>query len=186
MIGLRWPWLTLAVAAIMLLFVTAQTIWPELIGHLRWEAERVLAGEVWRMASGAFIHTNGPLQIIFNLVGLLFIGWFVEQHWSRLAWSVAFVGGVLAAELFAILWYPVGGGLSVGLGGLVGLTLAGWARYREVRWIVRVPLVLLYLAGTAYVIYLQDLHGPPIIAGALVGIVMARSRRTFTLLREHG
>ena len=184
--SLRWPWLTLGVAAATAAVIVAQLLQPGLIEAWQWDVARLGQGEFWRVVTGVFVHTSGPAQIIFNLLGLVTIGWLVEQQWSRLAWSCGAVAGVVAAEAAAVWWHPVGGGISVALGGLVGLALVGWMFDPRLPAWFRFGVPLVYLAGAAYVVSLADIHGPPVFAGALAGLLLLRQRRIVTLVSTHG
>jgi membrane associated rhomboid family serine protease len=182
---LRWPWLTLAVAAVTAMVIVLQTLLPGLIGAWQWDVARLREGEWWRVVTGVFVHTSGPLQIVFNLLGLLIIGWLVEQRWSHLAWACGAVAGVAAAEVAALWWHPVGGGISVALGGLVGLAVIGWLFDARLPPWFRFGVPVLYLAGATYVVALGDIHGPPVFAGALVGLLLLRQRRNIPLVTAH-
>jgi len=183
---LRWPWLTLSLAGVTLAVVVAQLLHPALILAWQWEVARIAAGEWWRPVTGLLVHTGGWAQIVFNLLGLLVIGWLAEQGWSRLAWAIAALAGIVAAEIAAVWWLPAGGGISVVLGGLVGLTISGWAADRRLPVLFRLVLPLAYLAGAAYVCLLNDIHGPPVFAGALAGLALLHQRRPVSLLVSHG
>ena len=183
---LRWPWLTLAVLAATAAVVVAQSLHPPLVDAWQWNAERVRQGQLWRMVTGAFVHTAGPAQIASNLFGLLFVGWLVEQQWSRLAWVLAALAGVATAELAALFWYPVGGGISVALGGLVGLAMIGWLFDPRLPMWFRFGLPVLYVLGAIYIASRADIHGPPIMAGAVVGLFLLGKRRSNPLPRLHG
>lgn len=183
---LRWPWLTLAVAAATLAVIAAQTLHPPLVQAWQWDAARVGKGELWRLLTGALIHTNGPAQITFNLLGLLLIGWLVEQSWSRLAWVVGAAAGLAAGEIAAVFWYPVGGGASVVLGGLVGLAMAGWTIDTNLPAWFRFGVPALYLLGAVHVTMTGNIHGPPVIAGATIGFLLLGMRRPVSLLTFNG
>lgn len=183
---LRWPWLTLAVVALTAAVIALQLLHPPMIEGWQWDAERVRRGELWRMVTGAFVHTAGPAQMVFNVIGLLVIGWLVEQQWSRLAWALAALAGIAAAEAAALFWFPVGGGISVALGGLVGLALVGWLFDPRLPAWFRFGVPLLYLLGAVYVAFRADIHGPPVMAGAVVGIFLLGKRRSTALLTPHG
>ncbi len=157
--------------------VVAQTLNTEVLAALQWDAAAVGEGELWRILTGPFVHSNGWGQIVSNLTGLLLIGWLTEQQWSRRAWAAAAVAGVAVAEASAVWWYPVGGGISVLLGGLVGLLMVGWLFDRRLSPWFRFGVPLAYLAGAGYVVSLTDIHGPPVFAGALVGLVLLSDKR---------
>ncbi len=173
----RQPWLTLGLFVLTAFVVTWQTLWPPLIGHLQWDAARVGQGELWRLVTGLLVHTNGESQILVNLSTLLVLGAFVELRWSRTIWLSAFLAGAFSAEAAGVYWYPVGGGNSVGLWGLLGLTLVGLMANHQARWPLRWGLPLLGFSIGALFCYFSDIHGPPVFAGALVGIIALHHAR---------
>ena len=155
----------------------AQTAYPPLLAAWQWDSMRVGSGEYWRIATAPFVHSNGWGQILSNLAGLLVIGWLVEQQWSRAAWLAAALAGVVSGEISATFWEPVGGGISVAIGGLVGLALTGWMLHPNLPAWFRFGVPLLYVCGAGYAVYLGDIHGPPVLAGALVGLALRRKMR---------
>ena len=177
MSSLRTPRATIGLLTLVVAAVALQTLDGRLLPAWQWDAPAVMRGEVWRMFTGALVHSHGWSQIAFNLTGLVLIGWLVEQQWSRRAWALAATAGIAAGELSAVWWHPVGGGISVALGGLVGLAVVGWLIDPRLPAWFRFGLPALYLAGATYVVSLSDIHGPPLFAGAGVGLAMRGDRR---------
>jgi membrane associated rhomboid family serine protease len=165
----RKPWLTLGLFLLVAVVILWQTAWPPLIDRLQWNAVKVGEGEVWRLVTGLLVHTNGQSQIVVNMATLLALGSFVEQRWPRIVWLAAFFAGAFSAEAAGVHWYPVGGGMSVGLWGLFGLTLAGALTNPEASLPVRIVWPALGCAAGLLFCFASDIHGPPVFAGALVG-----------------
>lgn len=162
-----------ATATIMLLsgagFIL-QLLWPPAIGLLQWDAARVAQGEVWRLFTVILVHTNGVPHIALNLAILMVLGPYVEQRWSRWAWMAGFWAGVFAAEAVGVSWLPVGGGNSVGLGGVFGLGLVGLLADPRVSRSARLAVPIASFVIAVFATLAADIHGPPIFAGALVGL----------------
>ncbi len=81
----------------------------------------VLEGQLWRLASGALLHT-GAAHLATNLVVLIAVGRPVERLLGTARWLLLFVGSILGGSVASLIAAPE---LAVGAsGGLLGL-LAG-------------------------------------------------------------
>lgn len=81
----------------------------------------VLEGQLWRLASGALLHT-GVAHLATNLVVLVAVGRPVERILGTARWLLLFVGALLGGTVASLIATP---GLAVGAsGGIIGL-LAG-------------------------------------------------------------
>lgn len=178
----RRPYATAAIALLSGSGFILQLVWPEAIGLLQWDAGRVAQGDVWRLLTVILVHTNGVPHIALNLAILMVLGPYVEQRWSRWAWMAAFWAGVFAAEAAGVFWLPVGGGNSVGLGGVFGLGLVGLLLDHTVSRSARLAVPIASFVIALFATLATDIHGPPIFAGALVGLVALRlgARRSGT------
>lgn len=89
----------------------------------------VLAGEVWRMISGAFLHI-GIFHLLINSYSLLQLGTFVEEFFGRSKLISVYVLTAFTASIFSLFF---SGGFSAGASGaifgLTGLLLGNaWAK----------------------------------------------------------
>lgn len=178
----RWPWLTISVFVVTSLVVAVQLNWPPLVELLQWDARLVLEGQFWRMLTGLLVHTSGWSQIALNFTVLVLLGTLIENIWPRWMWVAGFAIGALTAEAFALSWYQQGGGNSVGLCGLFGLFLAGLLR-SDLPDMVRIGFPVVSLAGALSFCAMSDIHGPPVLAGALFGFFALRGPVSFAAIR---
>lgn len=178
----RWPWLTMSVLLVTGIVVVVQLNWPPLVPMLQWDARLVMAGQLWRIVTGLLVHTSGWSQIALNFTVLVLLGTLIENIWPRWMWVVAFALGALTAEAFALSWYQTGGGNSVGLCGLFGLFLAGLLR-SDLPEAAGTYFPAISLAIALYFCSLADIHGPPVIAGTIFGLVVLRGSVPFAAIR---
>lgn len=127
--GLRLPWTTLILSAVMvgahLLFGPASALWV-------FDRGAILEGELWRLLSGHLVHTDTE-HLTLNLVAFLVLGGSLESllgwpWWKHL--GVLLVGSV-AIDLAIFLFLP-GLDLYCGLSGtlnalLTVLLVKGWS-----------------------------------------------------------
>jgi rhomboid protease GluP len=80
---------------------------------------------------------------------------------------------LLFGEVAGLAWHPSGAGSSVAVCGLLGaLAIVLWRRVQTLG--ARVGASILIAMGAALTLS-ADLHGPPILAGAIVALVLHRS-----------
>ena len=89
----------------------------------------VLAGEVWRMVSSAFLHI-GIFHLLINSYTLLQLGTFIEDFFGQTKLIATYALTAISASLLSIvLTTGISAGASGALFGLVGLLLGnGWAK----------------------------------------------------------
>ena len=82
-------------------------------------------GEWWRLLTNIFIH-GGLMHIAANMVGLLFVGLFLEPVIGRIKYSVIYLATGIIASCASIYWHPemLSVGASGAIFGLYGLFLA--------------------------------------------------------------
>jgi rhomboid protease GluP len=105
------------------------------------------------------------------------VGTLAERTFGTARWVVLFVVGALAGHVIGEWWQPYSSGISVGfcgpLGALVGYALLAGPRNPPQR-LVGPALVLV---GAVVLTVLTDIHGPAILAGAVVGVLFVRFAR---------
>jgi membrane associated rhomboid family serine protease len=118
------------------------------------------------------VHTSGAVQISFNFPALLLVGLAAEQLLGSRSWLVIYFLSGLVGEIAGYLWRPYGGGCSVAIAGLAGSLMV---------WMIApgrpAPARLggyLSLAAGIFLAVRHDLHGPPMLAGALLGAIVLR------------
>jgi membrane associated rhomboid family serine protease len=164
------------IAAICLIGTTAlitalQFIFPEILSEFRRNPAALRAGEWWRVVTPLFVQAEGWIQAGINGVGALIFLPLGEKLYGKRFLVLYFVSG-LVGEIAGYFWNPDGAGSSVGIAGVIGaLFVFAYVHQKEVRGPMRV-LALAGLCGAALLIFSPDLHGPPILAGALLGSLM--------------
>lgn len=146
-----------------------QFFFPSLTSVLERTPEVLAARQWWRLITPVFINPDGWRQIIFNFLGIAIAGTMVERLFGAGRWLILYFVGAFVGEIAGIAWQPVGAGSSVAVCGLVG-ALAAWMLLRKPRQ-PRFGGTML-LTGSLILIVLRDLHGPSLLAGAIMGLFM--------------
>ena len=87
------------------------------------------ASQLWRLVSYQFLH-GGIRHIVFNMLGLYFLGPTLERHWGSKKFLPFYLGCGVAGALFYLLLVAVGalpGGVMVGASGAILGMLAACA-----------------------------------------------------------
>jgi rhomboid protease GluP len=169
------PVATLAILILTAIVTSLQFFYPEIINILSRDPNALLAGQWWRLISPIFINPEGWNQIIFNFYLLIFFGILVEKFYGSISWIIFYFAAGFTGEIAGYLWQPYSGGSSVAIMGLIGAMLV---------WIIlnrkSAPIQILILgpAGLIFAAILtifQNIHGPPIIIGAFIALLMLRN-----------
>jgi rhomboid protease GluP len=130
---------------INILVFCAELVWQSQPGHQGMSflnggglfAPRVIAGEWWRLVTANFLHL-GILHLVLNMLGLMYLGKFVEDWLGTFRFSLIYaisgLGSMLAITYFDTQWptkipqVTVGAsGAIMGLLGAMGaIHLMGW------------------------------------------------------------
>ena len=168
----RPPLATAIVLGITALVTSAQFVWPIVLEALRRRPDALEAGQWWRTVSPLFVHAYGWPHLVANLLWIGAAGVFVERRFGHWRWLILyFVPGIIG-EFIGFVWSPHAAGASLGGSGLLGglavwLILRGKALPWRFRWWG--PLII---AGAAVLTLLRDLHGPPMLIGAALAVMM--------------
>lgn len=168
----RPPWRTLLAAGVNLGFTTAGTFHPGLVAAMQ-RAPVMLHGEPWRFVTTLFVYSDKSWKIAVALALFVLVGSLVEYLHGGAAWLVGFGAGAVTGELAGLVWQPVGSGISVAGCGLLGLLLYNVASDRKRTVPERAVWPAGGLAASLVLCALSDIHGPPILAGAAAGALMA-------------
>jgi rhomboid protease GluP len=126
--------LTIATNVVLCVTIIAtglQMIYPEVLSALRRDPDALAAGEWWRMVTPLFVHADGWVQIIANLIGIAVVGPLVERLFGSWRWlALYFITGVVA-EAISYAWEPFGAGASIALCGLIGGLLVWLFKYNQ-------------------------------------------------------
>lgn len=174
-------WRPFPIATVSVLLITAavtglQFPFPGILAALRRRPGALTDGEGWRLVTPLFVHADGWSQIIVNFISIAAAGVAVERLYGSLRWPVLYFIPGIVGEVAGFAWQPTGAGASFGAAGLFGGLLA-WLLLRGgwVPWPARVwgPI---WLVIAVVLIVVRDPHGPPIIAGAVIGTLMLLGR----------
>jgi len=143
----RFPIATIVVLSITIVVTGLQMIYPEVLSALRRNPTALAAGEWWRMVTPLFVHSDGWVQIIVNLIGIAVVGRLVEQLFGSWRWlALYFISGVIV-EAISYAWEPYGAGASIALCGLIGGLLIWLLRYNQPVQTLTSLYVVYLLAG---------------------------------------
>jgi membrane associated rhomboid family serine protease len=164
------PKATLAVLLLTSIMTGLQFFFPSLIVVLERTPGMLASGQWWRLITPILINPEGWRQIAVNLLGIAIVGAIVERLFGSARWLVLYLAGAVVGELTGMVWKPEGGGSSVAICGLLG-GLAAWLMWRKTPVQPRFGGAILLLGGLLLTV-MRDLHGPPLVAGALAAAVM--------------
>jgi len=157
----RFPIATLAVLSITIVSTGLQMLDPQVLSALRRNPAALAAGEWWRMITPLFVHSDGWVQIIVNLIGIAVVGAQVERLFGSWRWLALYFITGLIAEAISYAWDPFGAGASIALCGLIGGLLIWLLKYTQ-------PLRSL---ASLYVVYLIAGLAGYAIGGLTVNII---------------
>jgi membrane associated rhomboid family serine protease len=172
----RIPIATIVLWITTALVTTLQILFPPVANLLQRDRAALSGGQWWRLLTPLLVHPEGWPQLAFDLPSLLVCGAISEQVWgsSRL-WLVYFLSG-FAGEIAGYAWAPESGGSSVGTAGLLGSLLMRMT-LQPSRPPHRLGGVIGLLSAVALTLG-RDLHGPPLLVGAVLGAAFVRQRRS--------
>jgi len=167
--------MTLVVFLVTAGFAVAQLLRPALLDQLARSQATVDNGRWWQLVTQLVV--QDPLwQVAINLAALLVFGAAAEQLFGPVWWLVLYLAGAAAGEAAALglSWQPHGAGNSIAVLGLLG-GIAGHALLRQrSSAAIGVAALLVLLAGVVLCVF-QDIHGPALLAGALIGAIKPAS-----------
>jgi membrane associated rhomboid family serine protease len=137
-----------------------------------------LFGEWWRVFTAAFLHI-GPVHLAMNMLALLVFGSELERglgRWRFLAlYLLSALGGAVAIQLFGDPRVPVAGASTAiyGLMGALGVLML--ARRQDVRGLVTLLVINVFISFLPGVSLLGHLGG--LVAGAVTAAVLVVTRR---------
>jgi rhomboid protease GluP len=136
------------------------------------------AGQWWRVISPVLVQPD-PWAVVVG-IGLLaaVVGTMAERVFGTRRWVLLWVAGALTGHVVGEAWQPYDSGVSVAFCGPLG-GLAVWAAVCRSRAPAPVPppmvvLPVAVLVGGVLLTVVRDIHGPAVLAGALVGWLLVR------------
>lgn len=164
------------VASICLITLTVlinalQFAFPMILSDFCRDPDALRAGQWWRLVTPLFVQAEGWIQVCVNTIAAVIFCPLAEKVHGKRFLAIYFISGVVG-EIAGYLWKPHGGGSSVAIAGVIGSLFAfAYLRRKEIPG----PAGVFAVAGLFWAALLSlaaDLHGPPILAGALLGALM--------------
>lgn len=146
-----------------------------LLGALQRNPGDLEAGRFWKLLTPLLIQGDGWAGLGFNIPLFILVGFVAERVYGRRRFLLMyFIPGAIG-QWAGFAWEGAGGGNSVAIAGLIGGFFMLVLVHPR-----RVPRVALIMAGlglaAALVMTLgEEMHGPPVLAGALLGFVLNRA-----------
>lgn len=175
--GKPMPWLTLGIFAVTALFACLQYFLTGLVPALQRQPSLLAEQELWRLVTAWLVQGDGVMQIAVNLPTLLIVGIYVEWGYPEWVWIIAYATSGLIGEVAGIFWQPIGSGNSVAVAGLVGVALVHIARRPDWPMPVRLIWPALGLIATTGLIVGADIHGPALLMGFILGVMLYPFRK---------
>ncbi len=125
---------------------------------LAMRTDMVQHGQVWRLFTFTYLHSQTSVtHILFNLIGLYFLGMNLERHWGPKRFFVfytiaGFIGVALYFALTSIGWIAPGGILVGASGGVLALLGAAAVLFPRIQIIMIVFPVPIRLAAVILVV----------------------------------
>lgn len=132
------------------------------------------AGQWWRLVSPVLVHPEGWHQVILAGLMLPVLGATAERVFGPVRWIALYGTGAVTGNLAGHAAGSYSAGSSVAVAGLLG-GLAVWVLTGRagLRGPLRIGAGVLPSGGVALAV-LGDVHGAPLLAGSLVGLVLLR------------
>jgi rhomboid protease GluP len=144
---------------------------------VRRDPDALAAGQWWRLLSPVLVQPDNMGSVIGLAVLAAVVGTMSERVFGTARWTALFFVGALVGHGVGEFWQPYSGGISVAFCGPLG-ALAAHALLTLARGSAPVtpPLVAgptIILVSAIVLTAITDLHGPALLAGAVVGVIMA-------------
>lgn len=153
------------------LITSLQFVFPEILSEFRRNRGALRAGEWWRMVTPLFVQALGWKQCCINGVAAVIFCPLAETLYGKRLLALYFVSGVLG-EIFGYAWSPNSAGSSLGIAGVIGGLFAFAFLHRQEIPRLASVFAISGAGGAVVLCFARDLHGPPILIGALLASLM--------------
>ncbi|MGI8484213.1 MAG: rhomboid family intramembrane serine protease [Thermomicrobiales bacterium] len=167
-----FPLSSLVILVVTSAFTAWQFIDSDVLGSLQRNSGDLSSGRIWKLVPPLFVQGDGWHGAIINTIAFLIVVPVAERVYGRRrVLLMYFVPGVIG-QAAGFLWDTSGAGNSVAIAGLIGgfltLELVHSHHLPRFAWI----FAMIGLIAALVLTVLGDMHGPPILAGALLGYVL--------------
>ncbi|MFH1416802.1 MAG: rhomboid family intramembrane serine protease [Planctomycetota bacterium] len=164
--GKAVKWIAIANIIMYLLCMITGGFGSPVYGLLAMETELVQQGQVWRLFTFTYLHDQSSVfHILFNLIGLYFLGMSLERQWGPRRFFVfytigGFVGVILYFVLTSVGWLDPHGILVGASGGVLALLGACAVLFPRIQIImVFFPVPIRLAALILVVLYAMNIGG---------------------------
>ena len=190
--GRRWGVVTLSLIAVNVAMFLVTAISAAASGHSpldnaqspvfdalsQWPYGVTLFGEWWRVFTAAFLHI-GLVHLVLNMLAVLVFGSELERQlgWVRFLarYLLSALGGAAAIQLFGDPRVPVAGASTAIYGLLGALVVLMLARRQDIRGLVMLLAINVFISFLPGVSLLGHLGG--LVTGALTAAILIATRR---------
>jgi rhomboid protease GluP len=162
----RFPLTTAVMLAPTVVLTILNAHHPAIFVALRRDPPALLSGEWWRLISPVLLQPDPAWATVPVILLVAWLGVVAERTLGPRQTVLLYLAGALVGHAVGELWLPYRSGCSVAGCGLLGGVM-GWLLRRGPTPARIGAIVLLVLAVVGTV--LRDIHGPSVIAGALIG-----------------
>ena len=162
-----------SVAIIGLTFATTalQFVFPAIVSGLQRDLPALRSGEWWRIVSPLLIQPQGWFQCVFNGAFLVLFLPLGEKLFGKRVLALYLASGIVG-QVVNYVWRPYGGGASTGIFGVIGAILVFACRHRKEIPKQYLVFALFGLSGAVLLSFVQDGHGPALLAGAVIAAAL--------------
>jgi membrane associated rhomboid family serine protease len=166
------PYATLALTIAIAIPTTLQFFFPSVLQEFERDYIKFLAGDWWRIITPLFVQDGGVSGSIFNLVSLVLVGSVAERLWGSQRWLIIFFAGGILSQIVGFAWQPIGAGNSVAnfcLAASIAVLCLAFNGSRAVKL-----TAILALLTAVILLFLKDIHGPAMLLGILIALILIR------------
>lgn len=167
---MNWPKATLSTLLVTAGMTGLQYVYPQLLSSLERTPSAFVRHQWWRLITPLLLQPDRWCAVTLVFTSILVVGSFAERLWGSRRWLILYTASGAAGEIAGYSWHLYGAGASVGGSGLLG-SLATWLSYKNQTVPAKFGGLSILLAGVI-LSCIRDIHGPPILVGACIGLLM--------------
>ncbi len=180
-----FPPVSVAIIGLTVATTALQFVFPAIVSGLQRDLPALRAGEWWRIVSPLLIQPHGWFQCVFNGAFLVLFLPLGEKLFGKRVLELYLASGIVG-QIVNYAWRPYGGGASTGIFGIMGAILLFVCRHRGEVPKQYFAFALSGLCGAVILSFVQDGHGPSLLAGAGLAALLRPSIDTLPSETQSG